>query len=234
MAISVIGWDTGTNLANRSPTVTFDGTTYPDPTENDLLVMWVRTSTVVNVTDSTNSAWFNPLGTDTVVSVTGSSCACFCKLVTAAEEAAVTRTYTATNWFDTNKAWRSAVCVFRGADPALPIDAFGTVANTSSSTTHNLAAVTGTDITYSNGLVVSGTTGTASSGTYTTPGGWTAMQTGTSYGTYYRTTLATANTNVTATNITDSFSTPNAGATFVINPYVAPPPPSGSSFFSMF
>ena len=216
MAVVIVGVGTNTNLNNPSPGVIFDAGDYSNVVEDDLMVMWVRTSTTAAISETLG--WTSVLGSNVVVSSGGHTCVCVSRWVTAAEDSANTLDYIATNLLTANKAWRAATLVFRGVDPADPFDAVSSVVNTTTTTTHVLPGVSSGDIDFDDCMVGSGVTGRQSSGTYCTPAGWTSQQAGVAYGVYNRVERTTADVAVASQDITISTSTSSAAVTVVLNP----------------
>lgn len=212
--ITVLDTATATSLGSRSPTGTFSGS-YTDPQENDLILCGIRIAAVGSMAGVTG--WDNVLGGTTVIQSSAHTCLMLGHLVDSAEAAANEKTYTLTNLFGVDRAWRSNMLAIRGIDPADWIDAADSFVNTSASSTHQLAALSSGDITYAS-KVFRFTTGAASSGSYTTPGSHTAEQTGTAQGMYSLDGLTTPGVAVAQEAISLSVSTQCASISIALKP----------------
>ena len=192
--------------ASRSPALTFSSDWVP--AVNDVIVMFPSsTVTVVTVIDDASSGgWVNLLGSTVDVESDAHQLSGMYHLVTTAEAAAVTRTYTATNWTSATQTGNVCGAVIRGVDPQNVIDsANSTFSSTNTVTPSVLASLTGTNL-FNESLVIScvcldGT------GTYTTPTTHTVLTTSnTNQGKWLgmRNAVTVASSDVTATNITPS------------------------------
>lgn len=189
--------------ASRSPAITFN--TGWTPAVNDVVVFWVS-STAAAVTITIPSGWINPLGGTTDVESDSHEMCCVYHLVTAAEASGVTRTYTATNLYDATQTGQVAGCVIRGVDPNSVIDSANSTSDLANSATpHILASLTGTNLL--NDSLVMSAVAKDTTGTYTTPSGWTvatSANTNQALSLLIRVDYTTAGSNVAATNITPS------------------------------
>lgn len=195
--------------ASRSPSLAFTAAQWV-PKENDVVVLVPSSTDTAAIT--LPSGWVNTLGGTTDVESDAHEECCVYHLVTAAEQSGGTTTYTATNLYDATETGNVVGCVVRGVDPASVIDSANSTFDSSNNVTpHVLASLTGTNL--STGSLVLSCVAKDGTGTYTTPTGWTQVQTqNTNQGKWLgvRNTLTTADTNVTATNIT-----PSAGDEYV-------------------
>jgi hypothetical protein len=192
-------------LSTNDPALTFQGYT---PVENDVVVMWPSSATVLGVVadSSLPSGWVNPLGDGVEVLSDAHGLCVLYHLVTAAEESGGTITYTATNALDAAETGNVAGCVVRAVDSTTVIDSINSTFDSSNATPHVLASLTGTNL--STGSLVLSCVAKDGTGAYTTtPSGWSFVETtNTNQGKALlsRNTFTTADTNVDATNITPS------------------------------
>jgi hypothetical protein len=154
------------------------------------------------------SGWINVLGANVEVQSDAHQVTGHYHIVTSGENG--TTTFTATNLFDVAITGNVLAAVIRNVDQTTPVDNAGsTFSSTNTATPSVLAAITGTgSLLDDNSLVVRGV-GIDSTGSFTNPASHTQRQTSNSTVATYlgtRDTLTTANTDVTATNIT-----PDAG-----------------------
>jgi hypothetical protein len=212
VAVSVVAVkDTGEEDTSGNPTCTFSSWT---PAENDVVVLFAS-STVTGHTISEPSGWVNPLGAGVDVESDTHQMCCVYHLVTAGEASAVTMTYTATDMYTPTFGGYTFGIVFRGVDPATPIDsAASTFSSVNTVTPHVLAGLVGANL--SNNSLVASCVVKDQGGSYTTaPTGWTfqlqsEVGAGQARAILTRDTLTTASSDVTATNIT-----PNAGDEYI-------------------
>lgn len=203
----------GAALSTNDPSVTFTGYT---PLENDLVILFPSSTTVLGVVANASlpAGWANPLGDGVEINSDAHGMAALYHLVTAAEETAVTTTYTATDALDAAETGYVHGEVFRYVNPAAPIDGFNTDQGSGNTTTpHVLAGITGSGVLLDDSMVVSSVAKDATGAYSSVPAGWTQLQaTNTNQGrwTGIRNTLTTVDTDVTATNIT-----PSAGDEYV-------------------
>lgn len=168
--VSLERFATGDISTSRSPSVTF--TNY-DPQPNDVVVLF-PSSTGTGVALTIPSGWVNPLGGTTDIESDAHELCCVYHLVTVAEAAADTVTYTATNLFDANQTGNVIGVVVRGVSPSAVIDAYNTVYDTANATPHLLNSLAGanlSDNSYVLGCVVSDGTNTYGDA----PSGWTKV-----------------------------------------------------------
>jgi hypothetical protein len=180
------------------------------PQLNDMVIFFANIQNILGFV--TPSGWVNPLGGDTSLVTDSHEAACVYHLVTSGEVTAVQTTYQAINWCNSIPAGRVFALILRGADPAAPIDAFGTDFNSGDTTTpHVIAGLLSGDVTYTNDKVV-GFVCSDGFGNYVgaTPAGWTMQTQSNNSGSQTSGTLLTRDTNTTAgvavaaTNITPS------------------------------
>jgi hypothetical protein len=162
---------------------------------------------VVAATMTEPSGWTNPLGAGVDVESDAHQLACAYHQVTAAEEAAVTTAYTATNWYGANVTGYVQGAVVRDVDRRTPIDSANSTFNSGNTTTpHVLASLTGTNLT--DGSRVLSSVAKDSTGAYSSvPAGWSQIRAdNTNQGRWlgYRAAVTATNVDVTATNITPS------------------------------
>jgi hypothetical protein len=166
---SVVYSANSTFTTSRSPSLTFSSA----PLEDDVVIMWPGTS-VVSVTMTVPSGWENPLGGNTDVESDAHSLACVYHVVTAAEAASNTVTFTATNLFDSNQTGDVVGSVVRGVNPDNVVEAVASDFNVSNTSTHVLPGV---DYTQHIDSIVLSSVAKDTTGTYTTPSGWTQLAT---------------------------------------------------------
>ena len=138
--------------------------------------------------------------------------------VSPAEVSAATTTFIATNVFAATESVRTLGCIVRGADPAAVIDSSLSGLNNSSSASHSIPGLTGANLD-TDSLVLGGVSSDGL-GSYTTPAGWTLLETNNSSmltGLYQRNTLTTAGVTVPATAITASVADTSIGITCAFN-----------------
>lgn len=185
--------------SSRSPGITFGANV--NPLENDMVLFFPSSGATPPLPMTTPSGWVNVA---TVETSTVHQLCCFYHWVTAAEAAASTRIYTATNLYNANQAGNTAALLIRGVDTTTPIDLVSNVASAVSTTTpHTLPALTGTSL--SNNSLVVGCVCKDGTGSYTTPSGWTLQVTvasSTQKCVYTRDALTVSGTNVSTTNVT--------------------------------
>jgi hypothetical protein len=209
--------------ASRSPAVTFTGYT---PQAFDVVVLYPRSPAVSAITVPTG--WVNPLGGNAVASTGTDTLCCVYHLVTTAEASAATVTYTATNLFNANVTDTVQAVVVRGVDSASVVDAVAT-ATGASVTPHVLAGLSGADL--ANGSLVISSLSSEGPRTYSAspPTDWTYVRNDATSeagrAVLSRNTLTTANTNVSATNVTPSAADEYTSITVAFNPIGAQPPP---------
>jgi hypothetical protein len=181
------------------------------PATDDVIVVFSHTTNTTSIS-AVPAGWVNILGGTTIIEPgdTTEYLAVLYHKVTSGEATAGTTTYTITNLYAASETCMVMSAVFRGVDPTTVVDNFGTDSNAGNSTTHRLAAITGTGGALSSNSMVVSSVSADGAANYTDPGGWTmrqeqtALDPGAWLGT--RDTLTTANTNVTSTNITCSLS----------------------------
>jgi hypothetical protein len=180
--------------------------------------------TTINVT----SPWINPLGGSTYVA---SDQHCMCavhRLITSAEAAAATRTYTASGLFSPSRAGIAGGFVVRGVDPTTPIDdisvAFSSV---DTANPHSIPGLPGSNV-GTGSLVVScaypdGAETYPGAADYTTLIAQATGAAGRSFWLGSRDTLTTAGVDVAATPITPSVGDEFVAMTFAFKPLVVVP-----------
>jgi hypothetical protein len=161
--------DPGAGFTTASPNVNFSSD-YPGwvPKEGDLVLIAARqqgtnagTQTAINAAPV---GWFNPLGGTTYINSSAHAMAFCAHFVTAAEELAATKSYTATNMFTGSSGVKVTLgFVLRGVDPTTPMDSVATQVNTG--TTATIPGLTGANL--SNGSFTLGFFGSG-----TTIGSW--------------------------------------------------------------
>lgn len=186
--------------ASRSPSLTF-GTA---PAADDVVVMWPSSTTTAQ-TITEPSGWSNPLGAGVDVESDSHQICCVYHVVTAAEAAGATTTFTATNLYGANTTGNVVGCVVRNCDPVDPLNiANSTFSSTNTVTPHVLAGLTPT---VTDGIMLSAVAKDATGAYSSTPAGWTQITTSnTNQGKWlgYQTALTTANSAISAVNITPS------------------------------
>jgi hypothetical protein len=181
------------------------------PATDDVIVVFSHTINTTSIS-AVPAGWINILGGTTILEPgdTTEYLAVLYHKVTSGEATAGTTTYTITNLYAASETCMVMSAVFRGVDPTTVVDNFGTDSNAGNSTTHRLAAITGTGGALSSNSMVVSSVSADGAANYTDPGGWTmrqeqtALDPGAWLGT--RDALTTANTDVTVTNITSSLS----------------------------
>jgi hypothetical protein len=181
------------------------------PATDDVIVVFSHTTNTTSIS-AVPAGWVNILGGTTIIEPgdTTEYLAVLYHKVTSGEATAGTTTYTITNLYAASETCMVMSAVFRGVDPTTVVDNFGTDSNAGNSTTHRLAAITGTGGALSSNSMVVSSVSADGAANYTDPGGWTmrqeqtALDPGAWLGT--RDALTTANTDVTVTNITSSLS----------------------------
>lgn len=190
--------------ATRSPAFTLD----TSPLENDVIYVWVSSTTAAAITDTTG--WTNVLGANTDVESDAHEMLCVYHVVTAAEDTANTVTWTLTNIYDATETGAITAVVVRNVDPADPLAGVGSTFDSANTVTPAVLAAVTPDA--SGGLVLSAVV-QDSTATYTTPGGWTVRSTfNTNQGlsVFSFDTGTTASTPVGPTNVT-----PDAGDEYI-------------------
>jgi hypothetical protein len=197
----------GAALTTNDPSVTFAATYVPK--ENDIIALFISSATVlgVQVDGSLPSGWVNPLGSGVEINSDAHGMGVLYHKVTAAEETAVTLTYTATDALDAAETGYVEACAIRNVDPTTPVDGANTAQDSGNTVTpHVLASITGSGVLLDGSIVVS-SVAKDGTGTYTTPSGWSLIRTdNTNNGRWLgvRNTYTVVDTNVAATNITPS------------------------------
>lgn len=209
MAITIVASTVGDEAATTTATATFADYT---PAENDVVVLFRTSATNANPNVAfPASGWVNPLGEQTFVEPSDSSMSLVCvyHLVTAGEASGVTTTYACPTMLSgVGNDGHTFGVVLRGVDATSVVDAIGSFAEAGTAATHTLPALAGADL--SAGSTVVGFVTPDGLGTYTTPAGWTLLET--SPGTYQggvmlvRDTTTSAGVDIAATNITPSVS----------------------------
>ena len=189
--------------AQVSPAVTFDT---PVQT-NDVIYFYLSHGTAtLNISTLSPASWINVLGGTNKVASTANECFGIYRVVTSGENG--TSTFSVTG-FSAGLTGTLLAIVLRNVYLTEPIDNFGSTLNSTVVTPHVLAAITGTsNALYDKSLVIRGVSKDGV-GTYTTPAGHTQRLTlNSTCGTWLGTldALTTANTDVTATNITPNAS----------------------------
>lgn len=204
MAIYVAATGSAAVSASRSPAITFSSYT---PTTDDVVVFCCNNGAAA-AAQTTSTGWVNchPSGGNTNVASDSHTMTVVYHLVTSAEAAAVTTTYTATTLWNANATGNVVGIVLRGVDTAAVVDSSNTAfSSANGATPHTLPSLTGANLsTYS--LDVGFVTADLLA-TWTTPAGWTAaVSSNTNAGTaiLLGDVLTAAATNIAATNITPS------------------------------
>jgi len=198
----------GAALSTNDPSVTFPGGY--TPLENDVIALFISSTTVLGAVANASlpAGWVNPLGDGVEINSDAHGMACLYHLVTAAEETAVTLTYTATDALDATETGYVQAVAVRNVDSTTPIDGFNTAFNSGNTTDpHVLAGITGSGVLATGSLVVSSVAKDGTGAYGSTPTGWTQVRAdNTNNGRWIgtRDALTTADTDVTATNITPS------------------------------
>lgn len=199
--------------ASRSPSLTFAVA----PLAGDVIVIWPSSTTTAAITDP--SGWVNVLGANTDIETDAHEQCCLYHVVTAAEAAASTVTFTATNLYDVAETGAVVGAVVRNVNIADVLAGFQTADNSGAVTPHLLSAVT-PDV--SGGLILSAVA-KDTSGTYTTqPTDWTFIATSTTQKLLRYNILSTSGVAVGPTNITPSASDEYISITVVLNPSYLP------------
>lgn len=152
---TVEGATTAGYASTRSPSFTF-GTS---PVEGDVIVALFGAVTTATMTGGVDPAdWTNALGASGTVVNVGTACtlAVLTHVVTAAEDAAGTVTWTPNLLWGGGETGTVGAIYIRDADLTTLVDASGTVNGTPAATPHSLAAVVGADVTATGGLVLRG------------------------------------------------------------------------------
>jgi len=185
---------------SRSPSVTFTQAVAP----GDWVVL-MASSTTTGHTMTEPSGWTNPLGAGVDVESDSHQMACAYHQVTAAESAANTLTYTATNWYGATHTGYTHGFLIRNANPSTLIDtATSTFDSGNTVTPHVFPAVTPQT---QGGLVLASVAKDATGAYSSVPGGMTQLlASNTNQGRWsgYYTALTTKATAVGPTNITPS------------------------------
>jgi hypothetical protein len=205
---------TSTLTASRSPAITFA----ESPVENDIIVIWVASTTTSTITDP--SGWTNLLGgTTDVESDSHQMCALY-HVVTAAEDAANTVTWTLTNLYDAAETGAVAAVVVRNGNPADPLGGTPTSTFDSANTvTPAVLAQVTPDVT--GGLALSAVV-QDSTASYTVPTGWSLKayhNVNVGIAVFAYGTLTTAASAVGPTNVTPDAGDEYASISVVISPF---------------
>jgi len=220
MAVSVVTTTSATYSGVAGPTLNFG----VSPIEDDVIIAFVAATTNSAFNGSAPPAgWTNCLTAAATVitpSDTTFAMAAIAHTVSAAEDTANTTSWSLATLWSVTKIGEVVAVILRGIDLAAIIDAFGTVTNATTSTTHVLPAVAAADIT-SAGFVLRAV-GSDGLGTYTTPAGHTQQQAGTNTNQALWVgsldTAASPGVDVTATNITVSALDESIGISLVLTP----------------
>ena len=235
MAISLVGTPIRNSYASTSSPQTGNVASSGVLQANDLVVVGIRGSDSA-ATLTTPANWLNALGGNTTAPSPDHVNAMIVHVVTAAEVTADTRAWTFTSFWNAANSGACYTICLRGVDPLAPIDA-AAAAQGAATTTHVLAGIPSTDITYSGGEVVSFVSGPSTQTYATDPTGWTSRAKnagGVNTGNILtRDTLTTAGVAVAATNITASSSISYSSITAAFKDAAAVLASSGT-FFALF
>jgi hypothetical protein len=204
--------------ATRSPAFTLD----TSPLENDVIYVWVSSTTASAITDT--SGWTNVLGANTDVESDAHEMTCVYHKVTNAEDVANTVTWTLTNIYDATETGAITAVVVRNVDPADPLAGVNSTFDSANTATPAVLASVTPDA--SGGLILSGVV-QDSTGTYTTPANWTVratFNTNQALSVYSYDLGATSGVGVGPTNIT-----PDAGDEYISITIVAKAVPADVS-----
>lgn len=196
-------------LSTASPSLTFTGLV---PLTNDVVLLVPSSATVLGIVADASmpSGWLNPLGDGVEVNSDAHGICCAWHKVTAAEETAVTTTYTATSMLDASETGNTVGCVIRRVDPNAVVNVFETAFDSANSVTpHVLAGLTsaGSSQPTVTGAIVISCVAKDGTGTYTTPSGWsllTSSNTNQGKALYAKNALTVASADIAATNVTPS------------------------------
>jgi hypothetical protein len=158
----------GAVTATRSPTFTLD----TSPLENDIIYLWVSSTTTATVADV--AGWVNVLGSGVDVESDAHEMTCVYHIVTAAEDTANTVTWTLTNMYGATETGDLAAVVVRQADPADPLAGVNSTFDSANTVTPAVLASVTPDA--SGGIILSGVV-QDSTATYTQPANWTVRAT---------------------------------------------------------
>lgn len=212
------------NSPHRSATFNSNYT----PKANDYVILFGSSVSVRSL--GAVSGWTNLLGGTTVLNSDAHTLAVVGRFVTALEEANGTLTYTASNLFDATTSGGTCGVVLRGVDPTNPVDAVGTLTDSTTAVTpHTLAGVTGVS---DNSLVLSCIC-KDSTGTYETPLGYGFLASATANQALW---LMSGNTpgDVAETDIEISSSDEYISVTVALRTTDVEAPPSSGDFFLFF
>jgi hypothetical protein len=208
----------GAVSATASPSFTLD----TSPLENDIIYLWVSSTTTATVADV--SGWVNVLGSGVDVESDAHEMTCVYHIVTAAEDTANTVTWTLTNMYGATETGAFAAVVVRQADPADPLAGVNSTFDSGNTVTPAVLASVTPDA--SGGLILSAVV-QDSTGTYTTPANWTnrvVFNTNVALSVYSYDLGATSGVGVGPTNIT-----PDAGDEYISITIVAKAVPADVS-----
>jgi hypothetical protein len=233
MAVSVQGTPIRTGFSAVRTVSTGTIASYT-PAAGDIVVLWARAATGSG-TATVPSGWVNPLGGNALAAASTVSVIAVYHVVTSAEATAVTTAWTLTNLWDANQTGAAYTAVLRGVDQVTVIDDFNSAINSTASTTHVLAGLTGTDLS-NNSLVLSGVVGDGSSVYASAPSGWSfqvkSASAQNSGALLSLNAVTVAGTNVSATNITAGASQEYADITLAFS-LAAAVSPAGNFFAFM-
>jgi hypothetical protein len=209
---------TATLTASRSPAITFA----ESPVEDDIIVIWVASTTASAITDP--SGWTNLLGANTDVESDSHQLCAYYHVVTAAEDSANTVTWTLTNMYDATETGAVVAVVVRNGDPADPLGGTPTSTFDSANTvTPAVLAQVTPDVT--GGLVLSAVV-QDSTASYTVPTGWSLKayhNVNVGIAAFGYGTLTTASSAVGPTNVTPDAGDEYASISLVIKSGTAAP-----------
>ena len=210
---SVVGWGSAVITNVASVAVTISSGTDPgavwDPMVNDFVLLFPSSVNTVTAVNPNPADWSNVLGVGQHLNAGAAlGFVLFYHFVTSAEATANTTTYGPTV-FQAVETGNVAALVVRGVNLTTPIHKVLPLgdASTTTVTPHVLPALTGANQPTISGCLVVGGLAKDSLGTWTTPGGWSAIvSNNTNQGKWIgtRTTPTTAGTDVAATNVTPS------------------------------
>lgn len=224
---SIVASETRLGSNIRTVSATFTGYT---PQAGDLILIFAVVPTDDGVPSTTV-----PSGWSTLVQVgnAGGSLSSVYHVVTSGEASAATTTYTATNYYNLAKNWRSVSCVVRGGDPLNLIDAIGTT-NGGNASPHPTAALSGADLVSGSlalAVVGSGDSPRAYSGA---PSGWSLIvqnDSGVGIAMWARTAATTAGVGVPSENVTIDTAAWYTSISVAVGGVVAA---SSGAFFALF
>lgn len=190
------------------------------PVAGDYIILLSSIRATGITLNATPANWVNPLGSTVDLESTSHELSIATHFVTSAEATAVTTSYTASSWFSTSQTQSIIGMVWRGVDPNAPLDSIVTAINNTTSLTHTMPALTGSDL--NTGSQVVGYVCASNTPTYTDPGGdWTlcaknaAAQQGRAA--YRLGTLTTAGSGVSSQGVTASVTGLSIGVTMALN-----------------